>query len=802
MIPQKMWLREHPTADYIPYRTHVDQYTVKTANGDYIQCLRLDGISHESADEESIESWKNQLNMLLKNIASPDIALSTYVLRREENTPPEGRFGRGFAQQLNDKYQERVLSSTMMINELYLVITHCNLTPKAAKLFSKVLPVAQKHQVDRIHEIVALVMAGLGHYGPSRLGVYEKNGTLFSEILEFFGYLVNGEWQTMPLPRAPINEVIGTSRPFFGRETFELRGVAESTFGACIGAKEYPEITAPGMINALLSAPFPIILTQTFRFISRAVALEMMRRQRQRMRMSHDVSESLIEEIDIGMDDLASGRFVMGEHHLVLSILAKSQKELKGNIVDARQALTESGIVVAREDLALEAAFWSQLPGNFSYRPRPSPINSRNFAGFSSFHNFPSGRAKGNHWGPAISLLKTSSGTPYYLNFHAPLDSQVNTTKQEAEDARKNSSQIPVGNTMIIGPAGSGKTVIQGFTFAQAQKYNADCVVFDKDRGLEICIRAQRGIYLALQTGKPTGFNPFKLPATEENLFFLEKLVIKLVEESKYSVSKKEEQEISDAIRAVMTKLSPSMRKLGNVLPYLDQTNPEGAGARLRKWCGQGTHAWVFDNPDDRLDFNENPLHGFDMTTILNHEEIRTPVVMYLFHRLEQIIDGRRLMVYMDEFWKLLLDTYFLDFTNNKIKTIRKLDGIFIMGTQSPKDVINSPIAHSLIEQTATFIFMPNPKANREDYVNGFHLSEREYQIIKEDLLPTSRQFLVKQGHQSVVAELDLKGFDDELAVISGNGDTVALMHKIIEQVGDDPDAWLPLFQQQRRMTL
>ena len=50
----------------------------------------------------------------------------------------------------------------------------------------------------------------------------------------------------------------------------------------------------------------------------------------------------------------------------------------------------------------------------------------------------------------------------------------------------------------------------------------------------------------------------------------------------------------------------------------------------------------------------------------------------------------------------------------------------------------------------------------------GFGLTEREFRLIKEELEPGSRRFLVKQGHQSVVCELDLKGFDAELAVISG----------------------------------
>jgi type IV secretion system protein VirB4 len=47
-------------------------------------------------------------------------------------------------------------------------------------------------------------------------------------------------------------------------------------------------------------------------------------------------------------------------------------------------------------------------------------------------------------------------------------------------------------------------------------------------------------------------------------------------------------------------------------------------------------------------------------------------------------------------------------------------------------------------------------------------LTEREFRLIKDQLEPGSRMFLVKQAHHSVVCQLDLKGFDAELAVISG----------------------------------
>jgi hypothetical protein len=44
-------------------------------------------------------------------------------------------------------------------------------------------------------------------------------------------------------------------------------------------------------------------------------------------------------------------------------------------------------MTVAREALALEAAFWAQLPGNFPMRPRKAPITSRNFAAMTNPKN-------------------------------------------------------------------------------------------------------------------------------------------------------------------------------------------------------------------------------------------------------------------------------------------------------------------------------------------------------------------------------------------------------------------------------
>jgi len=116
------------------------------------------------------------------------------------------------------------------------------------------------------------------------------------------------------------------------------------------------------------------------------------------------------------------------------------------------------------------------------------------------------------------------------------------------------------------------------------------------------------------------------------------------------------------------------------------------------------------------------------------------------------------------------------------------------LATQSASDVLDSPISRTIIEQTPTKILFPNPDASEAEYVEGFGLSEREFKLIKEQLEPGSRQFLVKQGHYSVVCQLDLKGFDAELKVISGRASSVETLQRIMAEVGPEPDRWLPVF--------
>jgi type IV secretion system protein VirB4 len=124
---------------------------------------------------------------------------------------------------------------------------------------------------------------------------------------------------------------------------------------------------------------------------------------------------------------------------------------------------------------------------------------------------------------------------------------------------------------------------------------------------------------------------------------------------------------------------------------------------------------------------------------------------------------------------------------------------MLIFATQSPADALRSSIAHAIIEQCPTRIFFPNGRADANDYMGGMKLTAREFDLIATQLTPESRMFLVKQGSASVVAGLDLHGFDEELAVLSGRTANIELLETIRAEVGDDPAQWLDVFHQRRK---
>ena len=802
--------REFLSATQIPYTAQLSEHVVRTRWGDYVQSFKLSGASFESADDEELNHWHERLAAAWRSIASPNVALWTHILRRRERSYPDGDFEAAFAARLNERYRARISGERLMVNELYLSVVYRSTTGLVTNWTSKVLSRTSREAVEldleaaleTCEKLRLTLQASLDRYEIEPLGLYEHAGQPCSRILEFFGLLFNGDWQRMPLPRAPLNEVLATSRPIFGVESIEFRPATETHLGAMLGIKEYPNPTVTGLLNGLLSAPFPFVLTQSFTFLSKATGQGLLQRQHARMLNAGDLAVSQAAQLKEALDALAGDEFVMGDHHFSLLVLTDpfprydraeviaQQKILNDRVGIARRILADTNMTVAREDLALEAAYWSQLPGFFNRRLRKSAVTSRNFAAFFPFHNFPAGRARHNHWGDALALLITTARSPFFFSLHAsdPRDPE-------------GGSRRDVGHTFVCGPTGAGKTVILGFLMSMLTKFGCTQIIIDKDRGLEILIRALGGEYLPLRNGLPTNCNPLQLPPTPANIDFLKtwlRLLARAHDSESQLLPAREEADMELAIQGTLALELPE-RRLSRLIEFLDPTVSDGVYARLSKWCHltAGDYAWAFDNPNDLIvpRLSAHSVIGFDCTDLLHHAVIRTPMTAYLLHIIGGLLGKRRLVCFMDEFQALLADDTFKAFADTSLPTWRKLDGVMCLCTQSPHKVLHSSISRSVTEQTPTKIYLPNADATREDYIDGFHLSEREFRLIKDQLEPGSRRFLIKQGRHSVVCQLDLQGFAEELAVISGRAATVDLMTQLIQEFGEDPQLWLLPFQ-------
>lgn len=771
--------------NYLPFIRHIEDTIVGMDGGGAMSVIQLEGSSFETADIRDINTLHDRLNVILRNIADDQLMIYTHVVRRIDDTYLEGSFKSNFGEWLDKTYEQQISNKKLYVNDIYLTL---QIQPKmllgrgfaalsaGAKKANKYNAEVSADTLRTLKDKTQQISGMLAQYNTRVLGLVKNEAGLYcSEPMSVFREIVSGVRGKLPLVNGHLGAAIYTDRLIFSREAFEIRHAGQQTVGGIFGIKEYPAETRPNMFDSLLSAPFRFVLTHSFKFINKAQGVQLMKFKRGQMLNANDPAASQADDLMDASDELMSSKFVVGDHHMSLTILADDGNTLKNNMTEAVTMLGEAGIVAAREDLGLESAFWAQLPGNNKHRVRPAVATSRNFASMSPLHNYPTGNKHGNYWGDAVSKFKTNAGGPYYFNFHIG----------------------DLGHTFICGPSGSGKTVIQTFLLSQLEKFDVKRILFDKDRGTEIFVRASGGVYLDLQVGEPTGCAPFKaldLNASTES-FFITLLKSMLFDET-IPFTASDTQRIENAVKGLY-QIEQNLRSVSVIkeLIGIETGGPEDIGVRLNRWCAEGSLAWVFENETDDLSFDAD-LIAFDITTFIDDGLVRNPIMLYLMQRIRQQITGQKICIFMDEFWKSLSDRSFMAFIKDTLKVIRKQNGFFVGGTQSLSDVIQSEIARTVIEQCKTRIYFPNDDADKQEMIEHFGLTEREYQIVRSEL--TVGQFLVKKNQNSVVCELDLQGQDDALAVLSGREETVRLMNNIRSQVGDNSEVWLPIFHQER----
>ena len=770
--------KEARAGDRLPYARLLDEHTVQLRDGSVMTALQVPGLLFETEDTDALNGHAATREVMLRSTLDARFVLYHHVIRRKVEVALDAEFPDPLSRHIDARWKERLGSGSLFINDQFVTLIRrpargkAGLAERASKAWSRKGRreiEADPKDIRALKAAATGLVASLQPYGAQLLGDYANGqGGTNSEMLELLSALYNGEMRPVrrPVDDTDIGQMLPYRRASFGLDAMELRGAGEPDFSAILGLKDYPEATSPGMLDALLRLPFEMVVSESYAPAERQTARERMDLSIRRLRSADEEAAAERADMLAARDALGNGAVGFGDHHLTVLVRESDLARLDEASAACAAALADTGAIAVREDTNLEPAFWAQFPGNEGYIVRRALISSANMASFGSLHGFALGQPEGNHWGQAVTLLQTTSATPFFFNFH----------------------HGDLGNFSVIGPSGSGKTVVMNFLAAQAQKFSPRTILFDKDRGAELFVRGIGGRYERIVSGAPSGFNPMALPDSPANRAFLRDWLSVLLAAD----GPEELATIAGAVDAAYAN-DASLRRLRHfkeLLAGARRPQPGDLADRLSAWIGNGEHGWLFDNERDELDLSTRVL-GFDMTALLEAPRLRTPVMMYLFHRIEERLDGEPTMLLIDEGWKALDDAVFAARIRDWLKTLRKRNALVGFATQSARDALESKIATALVEQTATMVFMPNSRARPEDYCDGFGLTQHELSVIRA--LPShSRAFLVRQPDASVVVRLDLSGAPEVLTVLSGREQSVRRLDLLREAVGDAPADWFP----------
>jgi type IV secretion system protein VirB4 len=774
--------REAHAGDRLPYARLVDEHTLLLRDGSLMSALQVPGLLFETEDTEALNAYASTREVMLRSNLDARFVLYHHVIRRRVSVELEASFEDPLTAHIDRRWREKLQGGSLFVNDQFVTLVRrpargkAGLADRAGKLLKRrgERPEPDPRELRSLRAAIQALAASLGEYGAQALGDYVgPSGHTNNELLELLSALYNGEMRPVRKPDedTDVGRMLPYRRASFGLDAMELRGSAGADFSSILSLKDYPDATSPGLLDGILRLPFEMVVSESFAPQERTTARERMDLALRRLRSADEEAVAERAEMLSARDGLGMGAVAFGDHHLTVLVRERDLARLDEATASVAAALADTGAIAVREDTNLEPAFWGQFPGNEQYLVRRALISTANMAGFGSLHGFALGQATGNHWGDAVALLQTTSATPFFFNFH----------------------HGDLGNFSVIGPSGSGKTVAMNFLAAQAQKFSPRTILFDKDRGAELFVRGIGGRYDRIRAGEPTGFNPLALADSPANRAFLRDWLAVLLK----AEGPEELATIAGAVDAAYAN-DASLRRLRHFRELLSgarRPKPGDLADRLAPWIGAddgegGEHAWLFDNAADKLDLSTRVM-GFDMTALLESPRLRTPTMMYLFHRIDERLDGEPTMILIDEGWKALDDEVFAARIRDWLKTLRKRNALVGFATQSARDALDSRIATALVEQTATMIFFPNARARAEDYCDGFGLTAHELSLIRS--LPAhSRCFLVRQPDASVVVRLDLSGAPEVLTILSGRESAVRRLDLLREAVGDDPAQWYP----------
>ena len=610
--------------------------------------------------------------------------------------------------------------------------------------------------------------------------VVDERGSRYvrDELLEHLNFCINGVQEPINTPEPPLalNEFLAT-RDLFGG------------FAPRIGEKHvrtltisgFPHESWPTMLDVVAATGIP------HRFSSRAIvedthkAREILRRSfadwfgkrtglaakmltEGPRRINRD-ADDMVDDVEEAQRALDRGlvKYVWYSGSVVL--MDDDPRRVDAWANEMQKVLRHAGFPSRIEGWLAVDAYLGTLPGDGYHNIRKYTLHTLNVADLLPTTNGWAGRDKltCSMCPPAIepvAYVKTRSSDYFALDPHAD----------------------DVMHTFVGGPTGNGKTSFVNFLMANFAKRPTDQVfgidyLYGQHR---TCAMLGGDHYDINGDGSGPQLCPLKdIDKPEERRWAVD-WVETIVELNGPPVTPDEHQRIARAME--LLALSPN-RSLTTFVQKL--SDPDGRlRAALQQYTLGGTLGALLDGEQDSL--REGRFEVYELSHIMPlKEKAVVPVLLLLFHRIEQRLTGARTLIALEEAWLYLGHPVFAPRLREWLKTLRKLHAGVVFVTQQLSDVFTSPLCDPILESCKTKILLPNVEATgaTRDFYRRVGLSDHQITMLAAALPKREYWFQGPDG----CGMLDLALTNEELAVVgAGSADDVRLTRSLNLRYPDD----------------
>jgi type IV secretion system protein VirB4 len=419
-------------------------------------------------------------------------------------------------------------------------------------------------------------------------------------------------------------------------------------------------------------------------------------------------------------------------------------------------------------------AWLGSLPGHVYGNVRQPPISTLNLAHMIPLSAVWAGPERDEHFGqPPLLYGRTEGSTPFRFSLHAG----------------------DVGHTLLVGPTGAGKSVLLALMALQFRRYpDSQVFAFDFGGSIRAAALAMGGDWQDLGGGLTEGsadsvsLQPLAgIHHVPERAWAADWIVAILMREGVAITP-----EVKEHLWTALTSLAsaPVVERTITGLAVLLQSND--LKQALRPFCVGGAYGRLLDAEHEHL--GEASVQAFETEGLIG-TGAAPAVLAYLFHRIEDRLDGRPTLLIVDEGWLALDDEGFAGQLREWLKTLRKKNASVVFATQSLSDIDNSPIAPAIIESCPTRLLLPNERAI-EPHITAiyrrFGLNDRQIEILARAM--PKRDYYCQSRRGNRLFELGLSDVALALCAASSKTDQAAI-ERILAEYGRDDflPAWLRL---------